>query len=254
MQASSLVNAFDYQTADKRIEVLRLIERTGSISKAAREAGISYKAAWQAIDTLSNLTGVTLVEKNVGGVGGGGAQLTLAGKRFLEIMTQLEIKRKAFFNDLLQKENATNDFPALGIQTSMRNQLPCRVQALNFTGPIVRVTLKLRDGIQLVARITRTSAELMALKPGLPVLALCKAAAVRIDRESSFSLSGSVNINTLKGTVSHVSKGEEEDELSIVTESGLQLIGFAPSLFQIKEQEPVMAFIDETTIVVALYP
>jgi len=252
MKTSSLVNAFNYQTVDKRIEVLRLIERTGSISQAARDAGISYKAAWQAIDTLSNLTGMTLIEKNVGGVGGGGAQLTNAGKRFLTIATQLEIKRKAFLNDLLKKEDISQDLSALGIQTSMRNQLPCRVKALSFAGPIVRVTLELRDGMELIARITRTSAELMALKPGLPVLALCKAAAVKIERKSSLTDVGSVN--TLKGAIHHVSKGDEEDELSMVIESGLQLIGFAPSTSQIKEEEEVFAFIDETTIVVALYP
>jgi molybdate transport system regulatory protein len=37
--------------------VLRRVGQTGSISQAAREAGISYKAAWQAIDTLTNLSG-----------------------------------------------------------------------------------------------------------------------------------------------------------------------------------------------------
>ncbi|MBS0316882.1 MAG: LysR family transcriptional regulator, partial [Proteobacteria bacterium] len=48
--------------ADRRIDILRLIARTGSISQAARDAGVSYKAAWQALDTLTNLAGVPLVE------------------------------------------------------------------------------------------------------------------------------------------------------------------------------------------------
>ncbi len=252
MKKSSLENAFAYQTADKRIEVLRLIERTGSISKAAREAGISYKAAWQAIDTLSNLTGVLLVDKNVGGVGGGGARLTSAGKRFLEIATQLEIKRKAFLNDLLKKESVGNDLPALGIQTSMRNQLPCRVKSLKFSGPIVRVFLELRDGVKLVARITRTSAELLALRPDLPVIALCKAAPVKIARKTVDT--PVADFNFLEGTINCVTKGEDEDELSMITPSGLQIIGFSPSSLEIKEEEPVVATIDETTIVVALFP
>ena len=78
--SASLANAFSNTLSDKRIEVLRKIGETGSISQAARENGISYKAAWQAIDTLTNLTGVILVEKVVGGVGGGGAKLTEEGK------------------------------------------------------------------------------------------------------------------------------------------------------------------------------
>ena len=48
---------------DKRLDILRRIQDTGSISEAARTAGVSYKAAWQAIETLSNLAGSPLVEK-----------------------------------------------------------------------------------------------------------------------------------------------------------------------------------------------
>ena len=47
--------------ADKRIDILRQIGQGGSISQAARAVGVSYKAAWQAIDTLTNLAGVPLV-------------------------------------------------------------------------------------------------------------------------------------------------------------------------------------------------
>ena len=60
------------QIVDKRINILRRIHETGSISEAARLAKVSYKAAWQAIETLSNLAGAPLVEKVVGGSRGGG--------------------------------------------------------------------------------------------------------------------------------------------------------------------------------------
>ncbi|MBT9549932.1 MAG: LysR family transcriptional regulator [Hydrogenophaga sp.] len=59
--------ALGHTPSDKRLEVLRRVAETGSISLAARDAGISHKAAWQAIDTLSNLSGQTLVERTVGG-------------------------------------------------------------------------------------------------------------------------------------------------------------------------------------------
>lgn len=253
-ESIALVNAFGHSTADKRIEVLRLIERTGSISQAAREAGVSYKAAWQAIDTLSNLTGMALVEKNVGGVGGGGARVTQAGKRLLEIATLLEMKRQLFLKELSSQNNSSveNALPQLGVQTSMRNHLPCRVKSLKLTGPIVRVVLELRDGSMLVARITRTSAELLSLKPGLSVLALCKATAVKIELETSRS--DAANFNLLHGVVDRRSPGEGDDELSIELDCGLQLVGFASSSLEIKEQDRVIALVDEATVVVALLP
>jgi molybdate transport repressor ModE-like protein len=71
--------AMGYAQADKRLEILHLVALHGSISQAARVAGVSYKAAWQAIHTLTNLAGEPLVDSSVGGAGGGGARLTTAG-------------------------------------------------------------------------------------------------------------------------------------------------------------------------------
>ncbi|WP_395057766.1 winged helix-turn-helix domain-containing protein [Polaromonas sp.] len=77
--ALSFGNALSHEPADKRIDILRLIGESGSISQAARDAGVSYKAAWQAIDTLSNLAGGMLVQRAVGGAGGGGALTPMPG-------------------------------------------------------------------------------------------------------------------------------------------------------------------------------
>lgn len=71
--------------SDKRIDILRRIKETGSISEAARASGVSYKAAWQALETLENLAGGKLVEKLVGGNRGGGTTLTVTGEQILKI-------------------------------------------------------------------------------------------------------------------------------------------------------------------------
>ncbi|RYF83300.1 MAG: LysR family transcriptional regulator, partial [Comamonadaceae bacterium] len=87
--------ALGHSAADKRIDILRGIGRTGSISQAAREAGVSYKAAWQAVATLTNLAGVPLVERVVGGAGGGGARLTAQGEQLLQIAQAYDSARRA---------------------------------------------------------------------------------------------------------------------------------------------------------------
>ena len=86
--AVAYAHALGHASGDKRIEILRLIGQSGSISQAAREAGVSYKAAWQAVDTLTNLAGVVLVERAVGGAGGGGASVSEAGLRLLANFVQ----------------------------------------------------------------------------------------------------------------------------------------------------------------------
>ena len=84
LTGSGLAGALGHEVADKRLDILRRIGQVGSISEAARGADVSYKAAWQAIDTLTNLAGAPLVERTVGGSGGGGAQLTATGRQLLD--------------------------------------------------------------------------------------------------------------------------------------------------------------------------
>ena len=62
-----------------RIGLLAQIAESGSISKAAKAIGMSYKAAWDAIDIMNNLAGQPLVERTVGGKGGGKPDFAMAG-------------------------------------------------------------------------------------------------------------------------------------------------------------------------------
>jgi len=68
-----------------RIELLKKIDRYGSISKAAKEMKMSYKAAWDAIDIINKLSKYDVVEKNSGGKGGGGTKLTEYGKKLIAV-------------------------------------------------------------------------------------------------------------------------------------------------------------------------
>ena len=62
-----------------RMALLSLVGTHGSITHAAKAMGMSYKAAWDAIDTMNNLAGEPLVERLAGGKGGGGTRLTARG-------------------------------------------------------------------------------------------------------------------------------------------------------------------------------
>ena len=153
-----------YAPADKRIELLRLVGERGSISQAARAAGVSYKAAWQAIHTLTNLAGEPLVDASVGGAGGGGARLTPAGERLLEAAGQMAAARQGVLARF-------NDAPAsvvAGPRTSMRNHLSCVVQGLHSEGrhDPVMVHLALPDGTAFCSAITRESARSSASSIG----------------------------------------------------------------------------------------
>lgn len=74
-----------------KIELLEHIKETGSISKAAKLMKMSYKAAWDSIDSMNRLSEYPLVESNSGGKGGGGTAVTPEGKKTILVFRRLEI-------------------------------------------------------------------------------------------------------------------------------------------------------------------
>jgi molybdate transport system regulatory protein len=246
-----LTHALGHEIADKRIDILRRIGAVGSISEAARAAGVSYKAAWHALDTLSNLAGTPLVNRVVGGAGGGGAVLTAAGERVLAAADQLSEARAAVIARLEADSTAGSQQPrtaALTLQTSMRNQLPCTVKRLHSHGASVRVELALSDDVSLFARITRDSAQLLDLHAGKPVLALCKATAVAI----AGKLRAKHDWNLLHGKVSRVSRVKAGGEIALRLSGDLHLVGFGQSGHGLKVGADAMASIAEPGVVIAV--
>ena len=245
-------DALGHGPSDKRIDILRGIGQSGSISQAARDASVSYKAAWQAIATLTNLAGVPLVERAVGGAGGGGAKLTDEGRQLLSLADAHAVARSAV---QLQapRPGAATAVSRLSIRTSMRNQLPVVVRALERSGPVVRVRMSFvgeeGQAETIAARITQESAELLGLADGLTAIALCKATAVQVERADSVRRRRG---NQLTGTVAKVARGDSGDEIVIALAGGLQLVGFAASGSGLRTRQRVTAVVDESAVVVAL--
>jgi molybdate transport system regulatory protein len=234
-----------FQAGDKRIDILRRVGQAGSISEAAREAGVSYKAAWQALETLANLAGTPLLEKAVGGSGGGGATITLAGRRVLEAADEMARARRRILDSF-----ATGDASgraALALRTSMRNQFPCTVGAIKAQRGQVRVQLLL-DGSALYARVTRESVQLLGLEPGLEVLGLCKATAVQVAQHMEASTPG----NVLSGEIVRASRSASGGEVTLRLASGVQLVGFAAAGSALKAGRQGMACVDEASVVIGI--
>jgi len=70
--------------------LLEEIARSGSISAAGRELGMSYKRAWMLVEDLNAMFREPLVESARGGAGGGGAILTDTGRQVLALYRQIE--------------------------------------------------------------------------------------------------------------------------------------------------------------------
>lgn len=75
--------------------LLEAVGRSGSISGAAREMGMSYRRAWLLIDAINNSFREPLVLTATGGRGGGGARLTEFGREVLRRYRLMEEKAAA---------------------------------------------------------------------------------------------------------------------------------------------------------------
>lgn len=75
-----------------KAELLRLIEQTGSIAAAARQMGMSYRRAWNLVNTMNKAFRQPIVQSITGGKGGGGAALTLFGRDALRRYQTMERK------------------------------------------------------------------------------------------------------------------------------------------------------------------
>ena len=73
-----------------KIRLLELIAEHGSIAKAGRAMGMSYRRAWLLVEALTTSLGEPVVTARPGGAGGGGAVVTPAGARLVACYRGME--------------------------------------------------------------------------------------------------------------------------------------------------------------------
>jgi len=73
-----------------KIALLEAIEASGSLSRAARALGMSYRRAWGLLDDLNRALREPVASASVGGTGGGGAKLTRFGRALIAAYREVE--------------------------------------------------------------------------------------------------------------------------------------------------------------------
>ncbi len=80
----------DFMLGPGKIDLLKAVKDSGSISAAARQLSMSYKRAWMLLNTLNQGAGQPVVEVSQGGRGGGGARLTAVGEALVQGYESIE--------------------------------------------------------------------------------------------------------------------------------------------------------------------
>ena len=241
--ALNISDALSQNVVDKRIDVLQRIKQYGSISEAARSAGISYKAAWQAIETLSALAGEPLVEK------GGGARITEAGEAVLEASAALNKVRNQILTDIQGGESPKlAALASVALRMSIRNIIPCVIEDIHGGMSMCKVKMKVCEGQYLRSSVTLESRQLLDLKEGKSVLALFKASAATVSKEKPDDSSRCF----LFGQVSRLPQKEKGGEVTLRLPNGLNVVGFIRGNHGLQIGSEAYIQIPEQSVVIAL--
>lgn len=195
-----------------KVELLELIDKSGSISQAAKTMKMSYKAAWDSIDSINKLSKEPLVCVVRGGKSGGGAKLTQKGLKLIKIFRQMEslneVLLNVFKNDLESLEDSTIENPlhfrSVTMKTSARNQLQGEIIEIKTGKVNAEAILKTRNNLTISSIITMSSLDELGLKVGMKCYALIKANWIVVFDEKPSKISMK---NCIKGEVTNIING-----------------------------------------------
>jgi molybdate transport system regulatory protein len=92
-----------------REELLRLIQKTESINRAAKLMGIPYRKAWTYIDSMEKHLGFPIVHRLKGGRGGGVSTLT---PQAIALLNKFQLLQKGI-NETVNRKFMELDFKEL---------------------------------------------------------------------------------------------------------------------------------------------
>lgn len=198
-------------------ELLDAVDRIGSINRAARDVGLSYKGAWEMIERANSLSPRLLIETATGGREGGGTKLTETGRKLLALFSRLQEEHRLFLErlnrDLADDSELLLWLRRLFMKASARNQWFGTVTEVEMGAVNAEIYVALKGGATLVGSVTKESVAALGLAKGKEVLALVKAPLVMIVTDlEGYKLSAR---NQLAGTITHLQKGAVNAEVVI---------------------------------------
>ena len=208
----------------ERIALVEAIGELGSIRAAANRLGLSYKGAWDVVQALNNLFETPLIAAAPGGRLGGAASVTPQGRAVVTAFRRVQQEIDAALAKLeagFAGAPATDLFWSLGMRTSARNALRGTISHITPGAVNGEVTLRLADGVEIVAILTRRSIEDLQLAVGKPAIALIKSSFVILAKGENLRTSAR---NQIAGVVTSREDGAVNSEIGVDIGGGKSLV------------------------------
>jgi molybdate transport system regulatory protein len=242
-----------------RIRLLEAVGREGSITAGAKAVGLTYKAAWDALDTMANLFGQPLLATRTGGKAGGGAVLTPTALRVIEAFHRLEAEMARVIRSLEPELAGTGISPlnlmsGFLMKTSARNMLRGTVTGIVSDAVTTEIAVAISADTTIYALITNDSVRDLGLCIGRDAMVLIKASFVLIaPGETPPAMSAR---NCVRGIVTRCEAGTVNAEVVLdvgagktlaatITSHSVSTLGLAPG-------KPACAFFDASHVLIAI--
>lgn len=172
---------------------------------------MSYKAAWERINSMNNLASQPLLERTTGGRGGGGSTLTPYAHELIATFERFDELHREFINRF--KEAGDNPqklakiLSGTFLSTSARNQIPSTISKIENIALNAKLYLDI-DNIEIVAIITQKSLVSMGLEISSDVYMIVKSSDIHISVDESEE-------NRVIATIKSINTLENSTELSL---------------------------------------
>ena len=241
-----------------RINLLEKIDERGSITKAAKEVGISYKTAWDTVNMMNNLADRPLVERMAGGKGGGGTYLTSEGKEVIRQFRIIQEEHRKFLVSVSERvgdaESLYTFFRRIAMKVSARNVLLGTVSSIIKGAVNAEVDLMLKGGTPVAATITNASVDALGLAVGKEAYAIVKASSVIVGTDLHDAKVSARNI--MCGTVKKVVQGPVNAEVDIEIGGGNSICAVithgSAELLGLKEGGHACALIKASSVILGV--
>ena len=243
---------------DKRICLLEQIDIHGSLSTAAKAAGLSYKAAWDALNAMNNLADQPLTVAATGGAGGGGTCLTDEGQNIVRVFRAIE---REHLNSLARLGKNLGD---IDHYLPLLQRMSMRISAKNvFSGTIceiirdisvAQVVLKLKSGHHITAVVSNDSVDALNLAVGVSAYALVKASSVMIATDTAHLTISAKNL--IRGRITKITESAVLGEITLEIGAGQTITATitdnSVKRLKLKTDDDVWAVIKSTSVIIGV--
>ena len=200
----------------KHIKLLKALDETRSITKAATAVDISYKNAWDCLDLLNSKAKEPLILRVDGKRKNSGSELSQYAKDMIDKYDAILKAQNEFLNEICtySDNNIISNLKRINMKLSAKNQLQATITDIETGAVNSQITAKLSDGVLLKSIITIDSQKELNLEVGKEVIFVFKASSVILAKTDDKELKISAS-NKLKGNVTQATLGAVNAKIAV---------------------------------------